>query len=113
MLRPESIINRVLAPFVCLWIAGGGFMAAAKPTADPARPVPSGDRIYRQSCAACHGENLEAPEGVADLRRIEDDYAVFVRVVNQGGDIMPSFEGVFSKAEMKALYDYVMKNSNK
>ncbi|MFP3942716.1 MAG: c-type cytochrome [Alphaproteobacteria bacterium] len=79
--------------------------AAAAET--PAPDLSEGAALYETHCAVCHGPGLEAQPGMTDLRAFAGNEAAFRKQVRQGRGLMPGFGGVFSDAELKALYAYI------
>lgn len=68
----------------------------------------SGDALYADNCAACHGERLVSTGAVPDLRLIAaDQKEKFDKMMSEGKGQMPSFEGVLSEAEQNEIWTYI------
>jgi aldose sugar dehydrogenase len=72
----------------------------------------SGQEIYMQNCASCHGDRLQggsAPSMLDDTWRFGGDEATLTRIILKGAveHAMPAFEGAFSDAEVASLVTYI------
>lgn len=74
------------------WLAG--ILVAAAACAD-------GGELFATFCQSCHGEN---PEPLQTFSGTRDG---FRQVLEDAGEGMPDFYGVFTDDEIDALYDYV------
>jgi polyvinyl alcohol dehydrogenase (cytochrome) len=67
----------------------------------------SGEDVYRQSCAGCHGGSGEGASGPSlagvDDRLTRDEH---IAVVRDGVGSMPPWEGTLSDEEIEAVVDY-------
>ncbi len=60
-----------------------------------------GAELFGQFCQSCHGENPEPLQAFSGTRE------EFRQVLEDAGEGMPDFYGVFTDEEIDALYDYV------
>ncbi len=68
----------------------------------------SGDALYAEHCAACHGERLVSTGAVPDLRSYgADERKKFDKMMSEGKGQMPSWEGVLSESEQNEIWIYV------
>jgi mono/diheme cytochrome c family protein len=68
----------------------------------------SGEELYAEHCAACHGERLVATGAVPDLRSYgADKREKFDKMMSEGRGQMPSWEGVLSEAEQNEIWLYI------
>ena len=78
--------------------------------ADPPPPEASGEEIYRQLCANCHGNDLNGGVGPAvgagsNSAAQDDDFLVLT--VTRGRGPMPSFESTLSDEQIARVVDYL------
>jgi mono/diheme cytochrome c family protein len=78
--------------------------------ADPPPPGASGEEIYQQLCANCHGNDLNGGVGPAvgagsNSAAQDDDFLVLT--VTRGRGPMPSFESTLSDEQMSRVVDYL------
>lgn len=78
--------------------------------ADPPPPVASGEEIYQQLCANCHGNDLNGWVGPAvgagsNSAAQDDDFLVLT--VTRGRGPMPSFESTLSDEQIARVVDYL------
>lgn len=78
-----------------------------------------GAELYRTSCASCHGETGKPPEALAVRMNVRDLTSAELRAritpelvekqIRTGSEnkLMPSFEGVLTDEQIKALAAYV------
>jgi polyvinyl alcohol dehydrogenase (cytochrome) len=81
--------------------------AGSDDTSDADSAAPSGDDVYGENCARCHGEDGQggsgpSMEGVAD-RLTEDEH---VEVVRNGRAGMPAWKDTLSDDEIAAVVEY-------
>ena len=69
--------------------------------------IESGGEVYEQHCAACHGENLRSAGAMPDLRDLPNDRGRFDKVVLEGRNQMPSWQGIVSPPELDQLWAYI------
>ena len=92
--------------------AQGGLIAfrldgEAAPAPGDGEEAVSGEDVYGENCARCHGESGQggsgpAMEGVAD-RLSEADH---LEIVREGRSAMPAWEDTLSEEEIAAVVDY-------
>ena len=71
--------------------------------------IKTGSGLYAQHCSPCHGARMKDPEGAFDLRKFpSDQHERFIRSVTKGKNSMPPWGGLFSAAEIEALWAYVV-----
>jgi mono/diheme cytochrome c family protein len=78
--------------------------------ADPPPPEASGEEIYRQVCANCHGIDLNGGVGPAvgagsNSAAQDDDFLVLT--ITRGRGPMPSFESTLSDEQIARVVDYL------
>jgi mono/diheme cytochrome c family protein len=78
--------------------------------ADPPPPQASGEEIYRQVCANCHGNDLNGGVGPAvgagsNSAAQDDDFLVLT--ITRGRGPMPSFESTLSDEQIARVVDYL------
>ena len=65
--------------------------------------IDTGEQIYDENCAPCHGEKLRNPGTSFDLRKFKaDDRARFNKFVQEGKGQMPSWQGTLSDGDRAA-----------
>jgi len=94
-------------------------IACAACSADAAGGSSDGPELFAKLCVACHGPNGKPPEAMALRLGVRDLTAPELRAritpvlveqqVRRGSDnkLMPSFEGLITDAQIKALSAYV------
>lgn len=90
-----------------LLFAGLMFCIAASALAQDGAAIEAGEQVYEQHCASCHGEKLRSAGAMPDLRDLPDDRARFDKVVLEGRNQMPAWEGIVSPQELEQLWAYV------
>ena len=75
--------------------------------------VDRGERVYAKYCATCHGDDLQNNSGVAfDLRRLRaDEHPRFVKSVQHGKNVMPSWQGVLTSEQVDDIWAYVREHA--
>ena len=76
----------------------------------PPAPDASGEEIYRQLCANCHGNDLNGGVGPAvgagsNSAAQDDDFLVLT--ITRGRGPMPSFDSTLSDDEISRVVDYL------
>src|ERR1700688_1302102 len=99
--------NRVLAEILMV-LALAVVMSSAP--ASGQTPADAGATVYALRCSGCHGVDLKNTSGgqVFDLRKprpVEHDR--FVNSVITGKDMMPSWYGLLTAAEIDAIWAYI------
>ena len=79
---------------------------------DPAK-ARAGERIYRNYCATCHGDDLvNSGTATFDLRRLRaDEMPRFENSVTNGKGQMPPWKDVVGPADIDLLWNYVRANT--
>jgi mono/diheme cytochrome c family protein len=70
----------------------------------------AGAIVYALRCSGCHGVDLNNTSGgqVFDLRKLRpDEHDRFVNSVISGKDMMPSWYGILTAAEIDAIWAYI------
>jgi cytochrome c6 len=83
--------------------------AGAIPTARLAdASLAEGQRLFRQTCAVCHGDDGKGGHtGGATLDRVRD-FDAAIRTVTDGRGTMPSFRSAFTPAQIRDVSAYVV-----
>jgi quinohemoprotein ethanol dehydrogenase len=70
--------------------------------------VETGEEVYAENCATCHGERLRPTGAAPDLKQLSaDQKARFDTMVRQGKGQMPSWEGVISDEDLESIWAYI------
>ena len=79
---------------------------------DPAK-ARAGERIYRNYCATCHGDDLvNSSTSTFDLRKLRaDERPRFENSVTNGKNQMPPWKGVVSPEDIDLLWNYIRANT--
>jgi mono/diheme cytochrome c family protein len=97
----QSIAVLLLATATLVGIAS----CAARPALDA-----TGEEIYIQLCARCHGEDLSGGLGPAlgaGSNAAEQDDAFLELTITRGRGRMPSFGGTLTDEQLQRLIDYI------
>jgi mono/diheme cytochrome c family protein len=71
-------------------------------------PEEAGEMLYDEHCSSCHGEKLRSSGAIPDLRQLgAADRPRFDKIVAEGKDQMPSWEGVIDAKGMDHLWAYI------
>lgn len=77
----------------------------------------TGEEIYLQVCASCHGGQLEGGTGVAlvgeEARSIGRPERYFVQSISSGIGRMPSFRGTLSEEQILRVTRYIMEQQER
>lgn len=77
----------------------------------------TGEEIYVQLCARCHGPDLTGGTGVAlvgeDARSIDKPERYFVQSITAGIGRMPSFRGTLSEEQIVRVSSYIMEQQGR
>jgi mono/diheme cytochrome c family protein len=78
--------------------------------AGPPAPEASGEEIYQQVCANCHGSDLNGGVGPAvgagsNSAAQDDDFLVLT--ITRGRGPMPSFDSTLSDEQISRVVDYL------
>ncbi|HUF05001.1 MAG TPA: c-type cytochrome [Aridibacter sp.] len=88
-----------------------GWKSSAAP--GPLGRAQSGAAIYSESCASCHGGDGRANtrrgkrKGAKDLTKSRLSRAMGIKIITHGRGEMPAFKDSLSKAEIRAVNEYV------
>lgn len=93
-------------------LALGGLLATAAPVLAGDGDAQSGEAIFAENCATCHGENLRNTGGAFDLRELKaDERARFNASVLGGKGQMPPWKGSLSDKDLDDLWAYIRANA--
>lgn len=77
----------------------------------------TGEEIYVQLCAQCHGGDLAGGTGVAlvgeDARSIDKPARYFEQSITAGIGRMPSFRGTLSEEQIQRVTRYIMEQQGR
>jgi mono/diheme cytochrome c family protein len=74
----------------------------------------TGETVYNNYCAVCHGDRLVSTGQFPNLRRLTaNDRAKFATTVRDGRNQMPPWKDVLSDAEIDQLWAYIRANAYK
>jgi cytochrome c oxidase cbb3-type subunit 3 len=93
-------------------IAAVAFAGSASPVWAQLEAGASGEALYQEHCANCHGPSGEGgiglPLHLEDFLRIADrDYLIASMKHGRPGRVMPSFQHILSRAERRRIADYI------
>lgn len=75
----------------------------------PPEQIKRGATLYAKNCESCHGVGMVGPEWATDLKTFPRDGAGrFVESVTNGRNAMPPWGDVLSRADIDALWAYVV-----
>ena len=70
--------------------------------------VETGERLFDENCAGCHGERISNPNELFDLKELrKDERARFDKSVREGKGQMPAWEGTFTDEQFDAIWTYI------
>jgi mono/diheme cytochrome c family protein len=93
------------------WKVLAGLLAGLM-VAGAARAQSSGEELYDEHCASCHGEKLRSTGAIPDLRELgPDNRARFDTAVLEGRGQMPAWQGVLTPQEIDQVWAYVRSNA--
>ena len=97
-------MNKVL---VCVVVCAAVFPCGVV-SAQDASQAEAGEMLYDEHCSSCHGENLRSSGAIPDLRELgPGDRPRFDKMVSEGKDQMPSFQGVLNAQQLDQLWAYI------
>jgi len=105
----DVLMVRALAVALTLLLAPALAAEKAGGTNADAR-ARAGAEVYALRCSGCHGVELNNTSGggVFDLRKLRpDEHDRFVSSVTTGKDMMPSWYGILTAAEIDAIWAYI------
>ncbi len=112
-IRNGAIAFGVIAVFTINLMRGGEF---SEPLA-PEDVIAMGERVYQETCAACHGEYLEGHAAVLEapaLNGSEHSWhhadGQIQTLINEGGVLMPALAEQVSDDEIIAVIRYIQSN---
>ena len=77
----------------------------------------TGEEVYVQTCARCHGDDLRGGTGVAlvgeDANSIDKPETYLVQSISAGIGRMPSFRGTLSEAQILRVARYIMEQQGR
>jgi len=80
----------------------------ASPQARAQTPAETGERLFEENCAGCHGERISNPNDLFDLKELrKDQRARFDKSVREGKGQMPAWEGTFTDEEFDGIWAYI------
>lgn len=78
-----------------------------KPTTQPEESAVNGQRIFKVSCAICHGNDGKlGANGSKDLTKSILTIDERIQLITKGKNTMPAQEGILSADEIKAVAQY-------
>jgi mono/diheme cytochrome c family protein len=107
------------AALLCAFIAAPAFAQGDAPGGGPTgerTPKPlSGERIFHETCAACHMHDAKGATGAATIPSLASNpkmgsAAYPILIVSTGKGAMPSFAPYLTKAQIAAVITYVRTN---
>jgi mono/diheme cytochrome c family protein len=70
--------------------------------------IATGEALYDEHCAMCHGESLRSAGAIPDLRQLRaDQMDYFKMTVTDGRGQMPTWGGILSDRDMDNLWVYI------
>ena len=86
--------------------AGGNAQDAGKFAPEQ---IKRGESLYAKNCESCHGVGMTGGEWAIDLKTFpRDNPSRFVHSVTNGKNAMPPWGDVLSRADIDALWAYVV-----
>jgi mono/diheme cytochrome c family protein len=101
-------IGIVAAVAVVFAACGGGGNHTTKTTSSPSTSLAAqqqGAQIFQANCASCHDARLAA-QVTRDFPNIDDEIAVVTNGRVSPLETMPSFAGVLTTAQIRAVVEY-------
>src|SRR5262245_22706951 len=94
--------------FLAIATAGVVLSACAEAPAQDQAAIESGEQVYEEHCASCHGVKLRPTGAMPDLKQQKSDgRARFDQMVMAGRNQMPAWQGVIGSAELDQLWAYI------
>ena len=85
----------------------GVFMTLVAP-ARAQTAVETGERLFEEHCAGCHGERISNPNDLFDLKELrKDERSRFDKSVREGKGQMPAWEGTFTDEQFDEIWAYI------
>ncbi len=82
--------------------------ACADALAQDRAVIESGEQVYDEHCASCHGVKLRSTGAMPDLKQQKaDGRARFDQMVMAGRNQMPAWQGVIGRDELDQLWAYI------
>ena len=105
----DAALSRAFAAAVGMGLAAAVANGIAQDAAFAPEQVKRGESLYAKNCASCHGVGMVGPEWATDLKTFpRDSPARFVDSVTHGKNAMPPWGDVLSRADIDALWAYVV-----
>lgn len=94
------------------FLAVVGLLIALSPALAADGDARSGEAVYAENCATCHGDNLRNTGSAFDLKELKaDERARFDASVLGGKGQMPPWKGALSETDLDDLWAYVRANA--
>ncbi|MBC7884316.1 MAG: cytochrome c [Saprospiraceae bacterium] len=100
----------VFTLLVCFTLACANQENKSKESTSESDPIAiDGAKIFKQSCALCHGPDGKlGANGSKDLTISDFDLNERIAMISKGKGLMTPFENILSLAEIKAVAEYSM-----
>ncbi len=105
---PANIVKGQDAVDVAAYVGAVAGQGGAE-AASPASLGTDGKKIFQSECASCHTLKAAASTGTVgpNLDQLKPAKAIVQRQVTNGGQVMPSFKGTLSAAQIDAVASFV------
>lgn len=81
----------------------------ATASAEPEKPKPDGEKIYKQYCITCHGLYGDmGASGAFNLQTSELTVEERVEVITNGRNLMTPFKSLLNEEKINAVAEYTM-----
>lgn len=109
---PANIVKGQDAVDVAAYVGAVAGQGGAE-AASPASLGTDGKKIFQSECASCHTLKAAASTGTVgpNLDQLKPAKAIVQRQVTNGGQVMPSFKGTLSAAQIDAVASFVSSNA--
>lgn len=118
-----SILKNTKVVVLTLWVCVAGVYCLSGSAREPASTTPlteaaaaGGAEIFAANCAKCHGMDGKAKTAKGRRAGATDftsdwnrDETRGVRIITKGKGEMPSFKGKLSDAEIRSVFNYVLR----
>ncbi len=112
-IRNGALAFSVIAIFIVLLMQAGSL---ARPLASE-EVIASGKRVYSETCAVCHGVNLEGHAALPEAPALDGSEHAWHHpdgqiqaLINDGGTLMPAMADQLSDEEIVAVIRYIQSN---
>ena len=83
-------------------------IASAPAMAQDRAAIETGEQVYDEHCATCHGPKLRPTGAMPDLKQQKaEGRARFDQIVMNGKNQMPAWQGVVSREELDQIWAYI------